>query len=35
MFTSGAIVMQVVCGLVNQQIERWQAVKQAEAAYCT
>jgi hypothetical protein len=27
-------VMQVVCGLVNRQTERWQEAKQAEAAYC-
>jgi hypothetical protein len=27
-------VMQAVCGLVNQQTQRWQEAKQAEAAYC-
>ncbi|NJP06108.1 MAG: transposase family protein [Chloroflexaceae bacterium] len=29
-----SLVMQVVCGLVNQQTKRWQEAKQAEAAYC-
>jgi hypothetical protein len=27
-------VMQAVCGLVNQQTQRWQEAKQAKAAYC-
>jgi hypothetical protein len=27
-------VMQVVCGLVNRQTERWQEAKRADAAYC-
>jgi hypothetical protein len=27
-------ILHVVCGLVNQQTERWQKAKQAEAAYC-
>jgi hypothetical protein len=27
-------VMQAVCGFVNLQTQRWQAAKQAEAAYC-
>jgi hypothetical protein len=29
-----SLVMQVVCGLVNQQTKRWQDAKRAEAAYC-
>jgi hypothetical protein len=31
MYTS---VMQAVCGLVNQQTQRWQEAKQTKAAYC-
>jgi hypothetical protein len=27
-------VMEVVCGLVNQQTKRWQNANQTEEAYC-
>lgn len=29
-----ASIMQAICGLVNRQTHRWQAAKEAEAAYC-